>query len=71
MLDIEKVPVTSSNIEAIGYDEETMTLRIWFKNGAYDYENVPPADFENLKLAKSPGSIFASNIKGKYSFKKV
>ena len=70
MPEIQKLPVNSSNIEAIGYDETTLTLRVWFKNGAYDYENVPPAEFENLKLAKSPGSIFASNIKGKYTFKK-
>lgn len=79
MLNIEKVPVTSSNIEAIGFDFETArvnspqyaTLRVWFKNGAYDYEKVPHSVFEEFKNSKSIGSYFASNIKGKYTFKKI
>lgn len=72
MIQIEKKPVTSSNIEAIGYDEETQTLRVWFKNGgAYDYDKVPKEEFEALQNASSVGSYFASNIKGKYAYKKV
>jgi len=72
MINIEKQPVTSSNIEAIGYDEETETLRIWFKAGSvYDYEKVPAQDLRILKAHESVGSAFATHIKGKYSFIKL
>jgi len=80
MPEIKKIPVTSSNIEAIGYDYDeaaktspvTATLRVWFKNGtAYDYAKVPQSVFMELEKAKSVGSYFAANIKGKYSFVKV
>jgi len=71
-MNIEKVPVTSSNIEAIGYDEETQTLRIWFKVGTvYDYEKVELRIFVIMQTAPSVGNYFANNIKGKYSFKKL
>lgn len=72
MLNIEKVPVTSSNIEAIGYDKETETLRIWFKAGSlYNYEKVPEYIFSEFKVSPTLGSYFAGIIKGKYSFIKL
>lgn len=79
MLNIEKVPVTSSNIEAIGYDKETETLRIWFKAGSvYDYDKVTELVFNGFKtsadaraIGTSVGIYFANQIKGKYEYKKV
>ena len=72
MIDIQKIPVTSSNIEAIGYDENSETLRVWFTNNAiYDYEKVPKFEFDSLRLSVSTGAHFAAKIKGKYSFKKL
>lgn len=72
MADIEKFPVTSSNIGAIGYDEKTETLKVWFKfGGIYEYAKVPAQEYRILKAHVSVGSYFASNIKGKYSFIKV
>jgi len=72
MNNIEKVPVTSSNIEAIGYDKETETLRVWFKAGSvYDYEKVPEHIFESFKNAISVGTYFATIIKGNYQHKKI
>lgn len=80
MINIEKIPVISTNIVAIGFDHAkanesspaTATLRIWFNDGSiYDYEDVWQGEYEKLHNATSIGSYFASNIKGKYSFKKV
>ncbi len=72
MSEIEKIPVVSSNIEAIGYDEDTSTLRVWFSNGStYEYSNVPVLEFEQLKLAPSIGSYLARNIKGNYPYSRV
>ena len=41
MADIVMIPVVSSNVESIGYDGSTQTLRVRFLNGStYDYKNV-------------------------------
>jgi hypothetical protein len=71
-MEIEKQPVSSSNIEALGYDESTQTLRVWFTIGnIYDYANVPQIEFEQLKFAPSIGAYFNRNIKGAYPYIKV
>jgi hypothetical protein len=72
MANIVMIPVVSSNVESIGYDEETQTLRVRFLNGSeYDYKNVPIIEFEQLKNAQSIGSYLNRNIKGNYAYGKV
>lgn len=57
-------PVTSSNIEAIGHDPETNTLRVQFKgSGTYDYAGVSAEDHAALVGAGSIGSHFHKNIR--------
>ena len=64
--------VDSSNIERIGYDSSSGTLRIEFKsNQTYDYSNVPENVFNELRSASSVGSYHAKNIKNSYSFTKI
>lgn len=61
---MEMVPVVSSNIAAVGYDENTHMLAVQFSNGrTYRYAGVPNGEFQNLLNASSVGSYFASNIK--------
>ena len=51
--------VDSSNLVAIGYDEEDKRLRVTFKSGAtYDYLNVEPETHAALIGADSVGSAF-------------
>jgi len=72
MEDIEMIPVASSNVESIGYDENYQLLRIRFLNGTtYDYKNVPITEFERLKVAHSIGSYLHRNIKFNYPYEKV
>ncbi|PZR01231.1 MAG: KTSC domain-containing protein [Flavobacterium psychrophilum] len=72
MMEIEKNYVPSSNIEAIGYDEESQTLRVWFLNGSiYDYSGVSIVEYNGLKDAPSLGSYLHRNIKGQYPYEKV
>lgn len=41
---------------AAGYDADTQTLRVRFRDGAgYEYYNVPPRVWRNFKRVKSPG----------------
>ena len=64
---MQMIPVQSSSISAIGYDEETETLKVTFVNGrSYEFSNFPPDEFEAFKNAPSIGSYFNDNIKGQY-----
>jgi len=57
-------PVESSNIQEVGYDPETLTLRVRFKSGStYDYPNVPPETHQEFMRADSPGRHHAQFIK--------
>jgi len=69
---IPMFPVESKNIKAVGYNANTRTLRIQFKQGAfYDYFGVPPEIFQQLMVAVSKGTFFGSAIKGKFEFNKI
>lgn len=61
--------VTSSNIASIGYDPDSLTLEIEFKNGSiYQYFDVPQNVFDAFRTADSKGSFLASQIKGNFRF---
>lgn len=61
-------PVTSSNVEAIGYDAETKTMAVQFKGGKppYHYANVPAEVYAAFVCAESIGSHFAKHIRGNF-----
>lgn len=62
---IELKPVQSSQIKAIGYDEETETLAVQFKHGAgaiSHYPGVSQETFEAFKGAESLGKYFGMHI---------
>lgn len=66
------INVDSSNIEAIGYDENSSTLQVEFKNGGmYQYFDVPEEVFIGLRDADSVGGYLAARIKGTYRYSKV
>lgn len=66
---MERIPVDSSNISSIGFDEESNTLEVEFRSGAiYQYFDVPLAVFEGLSDADSKGQYFAQHIKGYYRY---
>lgn len=63
-VEIKLDAVESSQIEAIGHDEQTKTLAIRFKGGAvYRYSNVEKELFEAVKTAASVGGYFSRYIK--------
>lgn len=65
------IPVSSSNLVAVGYDSNTATLRIAFHSGVYDYYNVPQNVFEGLLNASSKGKYHHAFIKNSYRYSKV
>jgi hypothetical protein len=69
---MERIPVSSSNLESVGYDEESGTLEVEFKNGTlYQYFDVPQGVFDGLANADSPGGYLAENIKGVYRYSRA
>ena len=72
MTEIQRQPVSSSDIASIGYDGATETLEIEFKaTGIYRYFSVPKTVAEDLQRTPSPGKFFLQHIKGKYAWEKV
>lgn len=69
---MKRIPVESSNIASIGYDEESSTLEIEFLNNTiYQYFDVPYSVYKDLIEAGSKGKYFAQQIKGYYRFVKI
>jgi len=69
---ITLLPVTSSNVEAVGYDRATQTLRIvYIRGGTWDYAGVEPGVYERLLRAPSKGKFIAQSVKPAYLAKRV
>lgn len=65
-------PVSSSNIAAIGYDESAQTLEVEFINGTiYQYFNVGAALYEQLMQAPSKGVFLNQYIRSAYPYSRV
>lgn len=68
----EMKPVSSSNIEALGYDKENQTVYVRFLNGTlYVYKGVSEHEFEGLFNAPSIGSYLHRNFKNVYPYERV
>ena len=64
---MERSPVVSSNVQAVGYDSTLMVLEVEFNNGrVYQYLDVPQSEYDALLGASSIGSYLHHNIKNRY-----
>ena len=69
---MDRQPVTSSNIKAIGYDPSTQTLEVEFSNGGvYRYTDVPAQVHADLMAAESVGRYFAANVRNAFKAERV
>ncbi len=69
---MERTKVNSTNIAAIGYEEETSILEVEFKRGGvYQYSGVSIGVHSSLINAESKGKFFAEHIRDSYSFEKL
>jgi hypothetical protein len=67
----EMIYVDSSNIEAIGYDDDAQELHVQFLGGGYYiYHDVPRNIFDELMNASSKGSFLNREVKSVYRFTK-
>lgn len=64
--------VESSNLKAIGYDQENAILEIEFKDGsAYEYYDVPQYEYDGFMSAGSKGKYAYANIYKRYRQQKI
>jgi len=69
---MDRTPVRSSNIRAVGYDLASRTLEVEFQSrGVYQYSSVPENVYQGLMRAASKGSYFHDHIKDRYLCKQV
>ena len=62
----------STEISKVGYDADNGVLVVTFVNGGtYRYDDVPYSVWKDMNKASSTGKYFNSNVKGKYTSKKI
>ena len=62
-----RTPVASSNLVSVGYDPNSKTLEIEFKQGrVYQYFGVPAYIFRSLMQAPSKGEYFNAHLRDRY-----
>lgn len=66
------VPVVSSNLKSVAYDEASKKLQVAFTNGkTWEYGGVQPHHHQALVGAPSVGKHFSQYIKGKFEGKEI
>ena len=66
------VPVESTSIERVGYDEEARELYVQFQRGRmYVYFGVPPEAYAALLEAPSKGRYLNFEIKPYHEYRRV
>ena len=69
---MQMIPVSSSNLDSVGYDSLTGKLYIRFNSGGlYEYDKVPYSVYEGLMHAASHGRYFHAHIKGIYAYRRI
>lgn len=69
---VDMVPVSSSNVDSIGYNEEQQVLYVRFLNGSlYIYKGVNAYEYDGLLNAPSVGSYLHRNIKNAYPYERI
>jgi hypothetical protein len=65
---MEMIRVSSSAIEAIGYDAASRRLTIRFVEGhSYDFYGVPESVYQELLNAPSKGGYYNDHIRDRYA----
>lgn len=79
-MSVNFVPVTSSNVSAVGYEDDSRTLWVQFHKKVrsqivgtrtYYYMNVPRHIFDDFLSAPSKGKYFNRHVEGWFFYKEV
>lgn len=65
-------PVMSSNLGGYGYDPDSGTVAVQFKNGhIFHYAGVPHRLWREFEMMPSKGAFYSREIKGRFRADKV
>ncbi len=66
------VPLVSSTVAKVRYEDGANTLDIQFQSGqVYRYFDVPRSVYDGLLRAESHGKYFNAEIKNKFKFRRL
>lgn len=71
---MNRTAIQSSNLAEVGYDQQSQTLEILFRDGSiYQYFDVSHQVYQELlnPPGGSTGVYFATNIKGVYRYARL
>lgn len=68
---MDRETVASSTVVSIGYEPSSSTLEVEFKNGVYQYYNVPEPIYQQLMESDSKGKFMHAYIKPAYPCSRV
>jgi hypothetical protein len=69
---MQRTPVSSSEIQSIGYDAATQTLEVEFHSGGvYQYFDVPASEYQAFMAAASHGQYLNQHIKNTYRWQQA
>lgn len=67
---MQMVPVDSSNLSSVGYENGTLYVR-FHSGGFYAYDGVPSHVHRELMAADSHGRYLARYVKGIYPYRRL
>lgn len=68
----DMIPVSSSNVSALGFDDTEQVVYVEFMNGSiYIYKGVSKIEFEGLLNAPSIGSYLHRNFKNFFPYERI
>ena len=69
---MDRQPVASSNVSAVGYDSQTQTLEVEFQSSwVYQYYGVPDNVHDQMMQATSKGKFLNMYIKNRYPYSRT
>lgn len=69
---MNREPVQSSHLSSVGFDTDSQTLEVEFRDGnVYQYFDVPEAVHLELMGSSSVGQYFSSNVRNSFRYARV
>ena len=69
---MHRIPVSSPDIAAVGYDEDSETLEIEFSRGEIcQFYNVPPAVFDELMKSPAKEQYYHARIAERFPSSRI
>lgn len=75
--DVVYIPVESSNVQEIGYDDDTETFFVKFSpkgnypGTVYAYYGVEPEIYEQFMMSPSKGKFVWTHLRDRYEYERI